>query len=89
MVLDDSVSAVDVKTEEKILSNIKEKRKGKTTILVSSRVSTVEHLDRIIVLNEGKVEAFDTHENLLKISPTYKRMVDLQKLEESLGEKNG
>ena len=89
MVLDDSVSAVDIKTEEKILSNIKEKRKGKTTILVSSRVSTVEHLDRIIVLNEGKVEAFDTHENLLKISPTYKRMVDLQKLEESLGEKNG
>lgn len=89
MVLDDSVSAVDVKTEEKILSNIKEKRKGKTTILVSSRVSTVEHLNRIIVLNEGKVEAFDTHENLLKISPTYKRMVDLQKLEESLGEKNG
>lgn len=89
MVLDDSVSAVDVKTEEKILSNIKEKRKGKTTILVSSRVSTVEHLDRIIVLNEGKVEAFDTHENLLKISPTYKKMVDLQKLEESLGEKNG
>lgn len=89
MVLDDSVSAVDVKTEEKILSNIKEKRKGKTTILVSSRVSTVEHLDRIIALNEGKVEAFDTHENLLKISPTYKRMVDLQKLEESLGEKNG
>ena len=89
MVLDDSVSAVDVKTEEKILSNIKEKRKGKTTILVSSRVSTVEHLDRIIVLNEGKVEAFDTHENLLKKSPTYKRMVDLQKLEESLGEKNG
>ena len=89
MVLDDSVSAVDVKTEEKILSNIKEKRKGKTTILVSSRVSTVGHLDRIIVLNEGKVEAFDTHENLLKISPTYKRMVDLQKLEESLGEKNG
>ena len=75
--------------EEKILSNIKEKRKGKTTILVPSRVSTVEHLDRIIVLNEGKVEAFDTHENLLKISPTYKRMVDLQKLEESLGEKNG
>lgn len=89
MVLDDSVSAVDVKTEEKILSNIKEKRKGKTTILVSSRVSTVEHLDRIIVLNEGKVEAFDTHDNLLKISPTYKKMVDLQKLEESLGENNG
>ena len=54
-----------------------------------NRKITIEKMDQIIVLNEGKVEAFDTHENLLKISPTYKRMVDLQKLEESLGEKNG
>lgn len=89
MILDDAVSAVDVKTEEIILNNLKEKRKGLTTLVVASRVSTIEKMDRIIVLNNGEVEAFDTHENLLKISPTYKRMVDLQKLEESLGEKNG
>lgn len=84
MVLDDSVSAVDVKTEELILRNIREKRKGLTTILVASRVSTVEKLDRIIVMREGLIEAFDTHENLLKISPTYQKMVELQKLENSL-----
>ena len=81
MILDDSVSAVDVKTEEKILANIREKRKGKTTVIIASRVSTVAHADRIIVLNEGKLEAFDTPERLGEISPTYSRMVLLQELE--------
>jgi len=81
MILDDSVSAVDVKTEEKILHHITEQRTGKTTIVVASRVSTVSHLDRILVLNEGKIEAFDTHANLMKISPFYQRMVHLQELE--------
>ena len=84
MIMDDSVSAVDVKTEETILNNIYERRKGKTTIIIASRVSTVSHLDKILVLNEGKVEAFDTPENLLKISPTYEKMVYLQKLESEL-----
>ena len=84
MVLDDSVSAVDTKTEETILKNIRDERKGKTTILISSRVSTVANMDRIIVLNDGKLEAFDTHENLLKISPTYSRMVILQQLEDEV-----
>lgn len=84
MILDDSVSAVDVKTEEKILSNIKEKRKGQTTIIVASRVSTVKHLDKIVVMNDGKVEAFGTHEELMDISPTYKKMVRLQELENEL-----
>ena len=81
MILDDSVSAVDTKTEEVILNNIREKRKGKTTILVASRVSTVSKLDKIIVLNEGNLEAFGTPEELLKTSKTYERMVYLQKLE--------
>ena len=84
MVLDDSVSAVDTKTEETILKNIRDERKGKTTILISSRVSTVANMDRIIVLNDGKLEAFDTHDNLLKISPTYSRMVILQQLEDEV-----
>lgn len=88
LIFDDSVSAVDIKTEETILDNIKERRKGKTTLVVSSRVSTVIKLDRIIVLNEGEIEAFDTPENLFKISPTYKRMVLLQQLEaEKVGRK--
>ena len=81
MILDDSVSAVDIKTEETILKNIKEQRKDKTTIVIASRVSTVSSLDRILVLKDGCVEAFDTHENLLNISPTYAKMVYLQALE--------
>ena len=84
MILDDSVSAVDIKTEETIINNIKTLRKGKTTILVASRVSTVSSLDKIIVLNDGEVEAFDSHKNLLKTSPTYARMVFLQELEKEV-----
>lgn len=86
LVLDDSVSAVDVKTEEEIIKNIRENRKNKTTLIVASRVSAVSSLDKIIVLNEGKLEAFDAPVNLYKISPTYKSMVDLQKLEKAEGE---
>lgn len=81
LLMDDSVSAVDVKTEETILENIRRDRAGKTTIVVASRVSTVSHFDRILVLTEGKVEAFDTPENLMKTSPTYQKMVYLQELE--------
>ncbi len=84
MILDDSVSAVDVKTEETILANIAEKRRGKTTIVIASRVSTVAHLDKILVLNNGEVEAFDTPERLNEISPTFKKMVYLQKLEKEV-----
>lgn len=84
LVLDDSVSAVDVKTEETILHNIQKDRKGKTTILIASRVSTVKALDKIIVMNDGKVEAFGTHEECLKKSKTYTRMVELQSLEKEM-----
>lgn len=73
MILDDSVSAVDVKTEETILANIQSERKGKTTIVIASRVSTVSHLDKILVLDKGEVEAYDTPQRLEEISPTYKR----------------
>lgn len=81
MILDDSVSAVDVKTEETILANIQSERNGKTTIVIASRVSTVSHLDKILVLDKGEVEAYDTPQRLEEISPTYKKMVYLQKLE--------
>lgn len=84
MIMDDSVSAVDVKTEETILANISKYRSGKTTLVIASRVSTVQHLNRILVLNDGEVEAFDTHENLLKVSPTYAKMVFLQELEKEV-----
>ena len=88
MVLDDSVSAVDVKTEETILSNIRKYRKGKTTLVVASRISTVSKLDKILVMSEGRVEAFDTPENLEKTCKTYQRMVYLQKLEQEIKEGN-
>ena len=84
LILDDSVSAVDTKTEETILHNIANERKGKTTLVVASRISTISHLDKIIVLNDGHLEAFDTHANLLNISPTYKKMVHLQELEKEV-----
>ena len=84
LILDDSVSAVDTKTEETILHNISHERHNKTTLVVASRISTVSHLDKIIVLNEGELEAFDTPVNLLKISPTYQKMVKLQELEKEV-----
>ena len=84
LILDDAVSAVDTKTEETILHNISEGRKNKTTLVVASRVSTVSKLDKIIVLNDGQLEAFDTPENLLKTSPTYQKMVKLQELEKEV-----
>lgn len=84
MIMDDSVSAVDVKTEETILTNIKEKRAGKTTLVIASRVSTVMHMDKILVLDEGKVEAFGTHQELSQTSEIYKRMVFLQELEKEV-----
>ena len=84
LILDDSVSAVDTKTEETILRNITNERKGKTTLVVASRISTVNHLDKIIVLNDGEVEAFDSPHNLLKNSPTYQKMVKLQELEKEV-----
>lgn len=82
LILDDSVSAVDLKTEEKILKNIKENRQGKTTIIIASRVSTVMELDKVIVLKAGELEAFDSPKNLVKTSDTFSRMVLLQKLEQ-------
>ncbi len=84
LILDDVVSAVDIKTEEKILTNLERVRKGKTTLIVASRVSTVKKADRIIVFNNGEIEAFDKHDKLLKISPTYRKMVELQELEKEV-----
>ncbi|MBR3266855.1 MAG: ABC transporter ATP-binding protein, partial [Bacilli bacterium] len=81
MIMDDTVSAVDMKTEENILHNVAEFRKGQTTIVIASRVSTVRKMDRILVMKDGMVDAFDTHENLMKNSQTYQNMVYLQQLE--------
>lgn len=86
MILDDSVSAVDIKTEEDILKHIKEERKDKTTIIIASRISTVMHLDKILVINNGEIEGFASHTELLKISKTYEKMAFLQTLEKEINE---
>ncbi len=84
LVLDDSVSAVDAITEKDILANIKEKRRGKTTFVISSRLSAVENLDAIIVLDHGSLAGFGTHEELLKDCPVYRKLYDLQMLQKEL-----
>ena len=82
LILDDSVSAVDVKTEKVILDNLRSLRKGKTTILIAHRVSTVEGMDKILFVEDGKVIAAGTHRELLETCPAYRSTVELQKLED-------
>lgn len=86
LILDDSVSAVDYDTEEKIINNLRNVRKGKTTILIAHRISTVKRLDKIVLLEEGKVIGFDSHDNLLKNNKAYQKMVKLQELKTLVGE---
>lgn len=80
LILDDSVSAVDVKTEKVILENLKTTRRGKTTILIAHRVTTVENMDKIIFVNDGKVIAVGSHEELMKTCKPYAETVRLQEL---------
>jgi ATP-binding cassette subfamily B protein len=83
LILDDSVSAVDVNTEKAILGNLKTLRKGKTTILIAHRISTVENMDKILYLEGGKVSAFGTHAELCATCESYRNLVELQKLDDA------
>ena len=82
LILDDSVSAVDTKTEATILENLRAARQGKTTILIAHRVTTIEKMDKILFLEDGQLIAAGSHEALYESCPEYRKMVDLQKLEE-------
>ena len=82
LILDDSVSAVDTKTEQEILTNLRKNRAGLTTILIAHRISTVEDMDKIVFIDDGRVVDVGTHEELVLRCPDYKKMVDLQKLED-------
>ncbi len=82
LILDDSVSAVDTDTEKVIINNLRENRKGRTTILIAHRISTVEKMDKIIYIEDGKIGAVGTHEELIETCSDYRTMVELQKLEE-------
>ena len=82
LILDDSVSAVDTKTETSILKNLRTTRKGKTTILIAHRISTIEKMDKILFIDNGELVAVGGHQALYDSCPAYQKMVDLQKLEE-------
>ena len=88
LILDDSVSAVDTKTEKTILENLHETRAGKTTILIAHRISTIEKMDKILFIDDGKLSAVGKHEELYQTNAEYRKMVDLQKLEEEGGQHN-
>ena len=88
LILDDSVSAVDTKTERAILDNLKQTRQGKTTILIAHRISTIEQMDKVLFIDGGTVAGFGTHEALYAQNAAYRKMVDLQRLEEEGGKVN-
>ena len=86
LILDDSVSAVDTKTERTILGNLRATRAGKTTILIAHRISTIEQMDKVLFIDDGRVAAFGTHDELQETCKEYRKMVELQRLEEEGGE---
>lgn len=81
LILDDSVSAVDTKTEDAIINNLHKVRKGKTTIFIAHRISTVKKMDKIILLDQGCISAVGNHATLMKTSDLYQDMVKRQTLE--------
>ena len=85
LILDDSVSAVDTRTEKVILDNLQKERAGKTTILIAHRISTVEGMDKIIFMDEGRVVAVGPHAKLYETCEEYHKMVELQRLEDEIG----
>ena len=85
LILDDSVSAVDTNTEKTILTNLANTRKGKTTILIAHRVSTIQSMDKIVFIDDGKVIAVGNHDELYENCAEYRRTVELQKLEDEKG----
>ncbi len=85
LILDDSVSAVDTKTETTILSNLRQTRAGRTTILIAHRISTIEKMDKILFVDDGALAAVGSHQELYETNAEYRKMVDLQRLEEAEG----
>ncbi len=85
LILDDSVSAVDTRTEKVILENLNAERAGKTTILIAHRISTVEGMDKIIFIDDGRIVDVGSHNELYGRCADYHKMVDLQRLEDELG----
>ncbi|MEG0894161.1 MAG: ATP-binding cassette domain-containing protein [Oscillospiraceae bacterium] len=86
LILDDSVSAVDTATEEKILTHLKENRNNKTNIIIAHRISTLQTADHIIVIEDGKIAQQGTHEELIKVEGLYSSLYQKQLLEKDIEE---
>ena len=89
LILDDALSAVDTDTEEQILRNLGENRAGKTTIIIAHRISTIQHADHILVLDDGRAAEYGTHRELLERGGIYRTIYDKQQLEKQLREEGG
>jgi ATP-binding cassette subfamily B protein len=81
LILDDSVSAVDTDTEEKILSHLRETLKGKTNIIIAHRISTIQDADKIIVIDKGTIAEMGSHDQLMERNGIYADMYNRQLLE--------
>ena len=78
LIMDDSTSAVDTATDAKIQSSFSTEIPNTTKILISQRISSVKNADRIIVIDDGKISGFDTHENLIKNNDIYREIEEAQ-----------
>lgn len=85
LILDDALSAVDTDTEEQILKNLKENRRGKTTILIAHRISTIQNADIIMVLEDGEAREIGNHASLMALDGIYRSMFEKQQLEAAIG----
>ena len=87
LILDDALSAVDTDTEEQILHNLADLRRGKTTILIAHRLSTIQNADVIMVLEDSEAVEIGNHETLMAKNGIYRSMFEKQQLEAAIGEK--